>query len=97
MKNVIRLSDDELNECVSQDVQISLIRKILEKNDVVANSNYVNVDEFAQWFAHYLESKIGAPVDSEDWDEEWDINYELGENIAESINNTLEENKNQLV
>lgn len=91
MKNVFELTDEALNGCASSEVNVSLIRKILEKNDMVADSGYINVDEFAQWFAHYLESQIGAPVDTDEWDNIWDENYDEGESIAENINELLDQ------
>lgn len=86
MKNIITLTDDELEDCFDGSSSVSMVREILEKEGVVVNS-MIDVDQFAQWFAYGVEGFIDKDPTSAAWQEAWRSNYECGNNIAENINN----------
>jgi hypothetical protein len=88
MKNIFKLTDDEIESCFDGSSSASMVREILEKDGVVANG-VVDVDQFAQWFAYGVEGFIDEDPTSAAWQEAWRNNYEWGNNIAENINDLV--------
>jgi hypothetical protein len=88
MIDVFQLSDEELEDCVDGSTNITMLRDILTKVNVVAEDGVVNVEAFASWFAYGLESYIAADEDEEpdEWQEAYDSNEQWGRDIAENIN-----------
>lgn len=87
----MELSDEELHDCFDGTTSPELVREILEQAGVVTNEGLVDVDQFAQWFAHSLQDLIDADPSTEDWQQAWRVNFEWGENIAENINEYISE------
>lgn len=88
MINVFELSDEELEDCVDGSTNITMLRDILTKVNVVGEDGFVNVESFASWFAYGLEGYIAADEDEEpdEWQEAYDSNEQWGRDIAENIN-----------
>jgi hypothetical protein len=86
MKNVLTLTDNELNECFNGTTSPELVREILEKAGVVLNTGLIDVDQFAQWFAHSIQDLIDADLTGDDWQAAWRVNFEWGNDIAKNIN-----------
>ncbi len=91
MKNVMTLSDNELHDCFDGTTSPELVKEIFEKAGVVLANGSIDVDQFAQWFAHSMQDLIDADPTSEDWQQAWRVNFEWGENIAENINDYISE------
>lgn len=90
VRTVDDLSDDELEECFDGSSSVDLVREIFTKANVITEDGYVDVDNFAQWFAYGIEGFIDADEDTDEWQEAWDNNYEWGQGIAENINYALD-------
>lgn len=91
MRNVFELDDEELEDCFDGSSNVDMVREILEKQGVVGKDGFVDIDQFAEWFAYGVEGYIDADEETDEWQEAWDNNYAWGESIAENINEYLEE------
>jgi len=91
MRNVFELDDEELEDCFDGSSNVDMVREILEKDNVVNEDGYVDVDLFAEWFAYAIEGFIDADEDTDDWQDAWNNNYIWGQGIAENINEYLDE------
>ena len=90
MRNVLALTDNNLDECVG-DVSFSLVREIISKPYCVDGDGYIDEEQFAQWFAYALEDMIDADKDTDEWEVSYKVNYDWGWEIAELINDYLDE------
>lgn len=91
MKNVTTLSDEELHDCFDGTTSPELVKEIFEKAGVVLPNGSIDVDQFAQWFAHSMQDLIDEDPTSDEWQQAWRVNFEWGENIAENINDYVSE------
>lgn len=91
MRDVFELDDEELENCFDGSSNVDMVREILEKDGCIDDDGYVDVEQFAQWFAYAIEGFIDADEDTPEWQEAWDNNYEWGVSIAGNINDYLDE------
>ena len=85
------LTDDELHDCFDGTTSPELVREIFEKAGVITSQGLIDVDQFAQWFAHGLQDLIDADPPTEEWQQAWRVNFEWGESIAQNINEYINE------
>lgn len=92
IKNVHKLSDDEIEDCVDGTTNVTMLRDILTKPNVVGEDGFIDPDEFANWFAYGVEGYISADEDTDEWQEAWDANWDWGFDIADNINSYISDN-----
>lgn len=92
IKNVLELTDDELEECIDGSTNIDMIRDILTKHGVVDGDGYIDPEIFADWFAQGIQGYIDAERDSDDWVEANDTNWNWGYDIGDNINSYISDN-----
>lgn len=85
------LTDDELHDCFDGTTSPELVKEIFEKAGVITDRRLVDVDQFAQWFAHSLQDLIDEDPTTEEWQQAWRVNFEWGESIAQNINDYISE------
>lgn len=90
MRDVYELTNQELEECVDGNTDLSMIRDIFEKAGVVTIDGFLDEDRFADWFAYNIEHFIAADEGTAEYDEAWQSNYNWGFTIAETINNYID-------
>lgn len=90
LRTVDDINDDELENCFDGTTDIFMVRDILTKPSVINDEGYVDIDQFASWFAYELEGFIDADEDTEEWEEANDNNISWGESIAMNINDALD-------
>ena len=86
IKDVTKLTDEELENCIDGSTNLNMIRDILTKSRVVDNEGYIDPEVFADWFAHSLEGYISADPDTDEWTEAYDNNWNWGYDIGDNIN-----------
>ena len=95
MKNVLELTDEELEDCINGSTNLEMIRDILTKHGVVDEIGFIDPEIFADWFASGIEGYIDAEEDSEAWieanDNNWNWGYDIGDNINSYISDNFEE------
>ena len=92
MRNVLELTDKELEDCFGGSTDVDMVREILEKPGVIdPESGLLDCEQFAEWFAYGIEGSIDADEDTEEWQDAWDTNFEWGRDIADNINDFLQE------
>lgn len=92
MKDILTLTDEELEECFDGSSSVEMVREILAKPGVIdEDSELIDCESFAQWFAYGIEGYIDADEDTPEWQEAWDNNFNWGFDIADNINDYVQE------
>jgi len=94
IKNVLGLTDEEIEDCINGSSNITMIRDILTKHGVVDLEGYIDPEVFADWFAQGIEGYIDAEEDSDEWTKANDVNWLWGYDIADNLNSYIGENAN---
>lgn len=92
MKNILELTDEELESCIDGSTDLSLIRKILKYKTVIDLEGWIDPEAFADFFAHSLEGFISADEDTDEWTEANEVNWTWGYDIADNINSYASDN-----
>ncbi|NBP04082.1 MAG: hypothetical protein EBU90_29110 [Proteobacteria bacterium] len=92
MKSVLKLTDEELEDCVDGSTNITMLRQIFTRADVVDSEGWINPEFFADWFSVGLAGYITEDVDSPEWAEANDTNWNWGYDIADKINSYISDN-----
>ena len=92
MKSIFELTDEELEDCVDGSTNISMLREIFTKPDVIDKDGWINPEFFADWFSVGLAGYITEDVDSPEWAETNDTNWNWGYDIADNINSYISDN-----
>lgn len=92
MKSIFELTDEELEDCVDGSTNISMLREILRKPDVIDEDGWINPEFFADWFSVGLAGYITEDVNSAEWAEANDTNWNWGYDIADNINSYISDN-----
>ena len=90
IRSVNDLSQEELEDCFDGSSSVEMVREIFEKHGVINDDGYVDIENFAEWFAYGVEGFIDAEEGSEEYEEAWNNNYDWGMSIAENINYALD-------
>lgn len=92
IKNVLGLTDEEIENCINGSSNITMIRDILTKHGVVDLEGYIDPEIFADWFAQGVEGYIDAEENSDEWIEANDTNWNWGYDIGDNINSYISDN-----
>jgi len=95
MKNVLELTDEELEDCIDGSTNIEMIRDILTKQGVIDELGFVDPEIFADWFATGIEGFIDAEPDTDEWTEAYDNNWNWGYDIGDNINTYISDNSEE--
>jgi hypothetical protein len=97
MKNILTLTDSDIESAIPGHSDIALIRRIIANTIVnITNIDMIDEDAFADEFANAIQSFITEEPDTVEYEDAWNENWHFGLEIAQSINDLIIGDENGL-